>query len=215
MLKLELWQNQPFHVTGHTNRAENAFFSLTSSIHRGSLVCTCKKGRAGYQARTHLTDDLLCFLDDLLHDLFNDGIGDLALGLSSLFGLGKTSGKPLFPKDLLFVLPPREEFIEKSLAHFDDLLVSNVNGVFVFLVELAGVFAEILADGLLLFLAEEGSRAGTPEELLELLRRVLGEDVAGEAVDVKAVFELCSVSRVSDNDGNMIFLPGESRQRHC
>lgn len=143
------------------------------------------------------TNDLLGLLDDLLHNLLHDGVALLLVASAGILGLlgrvgilGKAEDLPLLGLDLLLPAQPREPLAENALALLDNGGIGNVHGVSVLLVELLRVLAQVLAHLLLLLLAEQGRGAGAPEELLELLGRVLGEGSSGESVQVPAVFHL-------------------------
>lgn len=80
------------------------------------------------------------------------------LGRVGVFG--ETEGILLLGLDLLLPAEPGNPLAEHTLALLDDGCVGNVDSELVLLVELLGVLTQVLADLLLLLLAEEGRGRG-------------------------------------------------------
>jgi hypothetical protein len=139
----------------------------------------------------HLLNNLLVLLKNLLENLLND-LALVADVQSSLLvaDLGQAELVALVEKVLDGALAVRKPLVELAAALFDDSLVGGAALGDIGLFESTRVFAEVLTDGLHLVLAEEALGAGTPDELLELLDGLFAEELAGEGVEVVAVFHL-------------------------
>lgn len=118
-----------------------------------------------------LWHDLLRLFQHLLNDLLDN----LALSVTSISFLdsfrrvGQSTIKSLLLKLLLDTLAPRKPLGEYTSAFLDDGLVGTGDTLGILDLEGLGVFAEVLANQLLLVLGEESGWAGAPRPLLELL----------------------------------------------
>lgn len=147
--------------------------------------------------KSRSTNDFLVLLDDLLDNLLDNGLA-LVFGhwlcvlgqLGIVCVLWETIGVLVLGQELLLPPDPSNPFVENTLALLDDGSVGDIDSILVLLVKLLGVLPEILAHLLLFFLAEKSGRARTPDELLELVGRVLCESLTGEGVDVPAILHL-------------------------
>jgi hypothetical protein len=132
------------------------------------------------------------FLLDLLDDLVDPQFDFLFLLLVMLGML--TCLLPLLLAHFCEVIPakgaPCVPLIHEPLAERDELRGSLTFLQLVLLVEPASVFAEILADLLLLLFGEECARARAPEELLEAIEDVLLDLFTSEAPNSVPVFKL-------------------------
>lgn len=120
---------------------------------------------------------LFRLFDNLLHNLL-----DHALPLGLLAGLRArrvrralvdTKYLALLGQDVALAAHPSGPLVEDALAGLDDGGVGDVDGVAVLVVELAAVLAQVAPNALLFVLGQQRRRPRPPQELLQLLSRVL------------------------------------------